>query len=128
MFPFVVWVKHQPCLMPSQSHCSHRESHSTPLPALQQLAQWCHLKLSAVAVAYHRLDQQLSGTAATLNCYIISRLEHQETRVRMKRMAFRVFCCSLTSLLWINTEYESSSKISHQSYISLAYLRYGNRD
>lgn len=66
MCPFVPRVKHNPCLMPGQSHCSHTESHSTPAPALEQLARWCHLKLSAVSVVNHRLDQQLSGTAGAL--------------------------------------------------------------
>lgn len=59
MCPFVSQSERHRCLMPAQSHCSHTESHSTPLPALQQLAQWCHLRLSAATVVNHRLHRQL---------------------------------------------------------------------
>lgn len=66
MRPFVFWVKHHPASCPV-SHIAHIHSHSTPPPALWQLAEWCHLELSAVTVAYHWLDRQLLGTVPTLS-------------------------------------------------------------
>lgn len=106
MCPFVPRVKHNPCLMPGQSHCSHTESHSTPAPALEQLARWCHLKLSAVSVVNHRLDQQLSRTAGALTALSSPAQSIRRVGWRQKKyMAFQVCRRSPMSSLWINTDW-----------------------
>lgn len=97
MYPFVFRVKHNPCLMPSQSHCSHTVTlHPSACPlavgsvvSSQALSCYCGVPPTGPAAV---------GNCRNTDCSIISSLEHQETGMRIKHKAFQAFWHYITAM------------------------------